>query len=368
MIALSLALMAAEPQALPPKVVAPIVVTPMPKKSPPVDATVSMAGDVDSPRSQGVSIWPAGAYRDRRSGEVTLACWIDVAGLAEWCRVAFERPTGRGFGDAAMATRPHIRVTPRKGPDGAPVAGLMNIAMSFRAPDTQLQEGHPAGNSLSLQRGAMGAEQNPLPNTRITLMNNPVWAQAPTFEAVDRAYPAAGRGETGFVVAHCRVRDDGRLSSCRVATEEPRDGSFGAAALKLTTDFRVQPELMARAPKGEPVEVEVPIRLAPPGAAARTVNAPSWLQGFDPQAAPKLFPPDAAAKGRTSGHGVARCIVGADGGLTECGADGDDPEGFSEVAAKLAGVMRMNLWSADARPVQGATVRVSIRLDLQGGS
>lgn len=367
MIALALALLAAEPQALPPKDVSPVVVTPLPKTSPPVDVTVHMADDVDSPRSQGVSIWPAGAYQDRRSGDVTLTCWINVEGLAEWCRVAFERPTGRGFGAAAMATRPHIRVAPRKGPDGTPVAGLMNIAMTFKAPNTEFQEKSGGQNSMSLTRGAMGVDHNPLPNTRITLMNNPVWAQAPTFEAVDRAYPETGDGATAFVVVHCRVHDDGRLSACRVANHEPGKPGFGAAALKLATEFRVQPEIMARAPKGEPVEVEVPIRLAPPGA-ARTVSAPAWLQGFDTQAAPKMFPPEAAAKGLTSGRGVARCVVGVDGGLTACAPDGDDPEGFSQVAAKLAGAMRMNLWSADARPVEGATIYVAIRLNLKGGA
>lgn len=365
MIALSLALMAAAAPQAPQKVVSPVVVRPMPKESPPVDANVNMAGDADSPRSQGVSIWPAGAYYERRSGQVTLTCWINVEGLADWCRVAFERPTGRGFGAAAMATRPHIRVAPREGPDGAPVAGLMNIGMTFNAPKTEVQE--KPGAEKYLVRGAFGVSYNPLPTTRITLMNNPVWAQAPTFEAMERAYPATGGGATGFVVAHCRVHDDGRLSSCRVATEEPRKQGFGAAALKLASDFRVQPQIMARAPKGEPVEVEVPIRFTPPGA-ARTVSAPSWLQGVDPQVAPKLFPPEAAAKGLTSGHGVARCIVGPDGGLTACAPEGDDPEGFSQAVAKLAGGMRMNLWSADARPVEGGAVYVRMRLNLQGGS
>ncbi len=368
MIALVLALMAAAPQALPPKVVSPVVVPPLPKESPPVDVTVNMAADVDSPGSQAVSIWPARTYQQRRAGAVTLTCWINVEGLADWCRVAFERPTGRGFGDAAMATRPHIKVAPRKGPDGAPVAGLMNIGMTFNPPDTQMQEQPGAGATrLSLQRGAIGIDRNPLPNTRITLVNNPVWTQAPSFEAVERAYPQAGGGAIGFAVAHCRARDDGRLSSCRVATEDPDKQGFGAAALKLANDFRLEPEIIARAPRGEPVEVEVPIRFTPPGA-ARTVEAPFWLQGLDPQATPKVFPPEAVAKWMTTGHGVARCVVGVGGALTGCTPDGDDPEGFSAAAARLAGVMRMNLWSADARPVEGGTVYVAMRLNLKGGS
>src|SRR5262249_39539146 len=141
----------------------------------------------------------------------------------------------------------------------------------------------------------------------------------------------------------------------------------GPAAVKLAADFRVEPAAMAAAPKGEPIEVEVPIRFAPPGA-GRTVKAPSWLQGFDPQAAPKLFPPEAAAEGLASGDGVGRWVVSAGGGLTGWAPEGDDPDGFSGVAAKLAGAMRMNLWSADSRPVEGGTVLVAMRLNLKDGS
>ncbi len=364
MIALGFALLlAATPQAQPPTDVSGVLVTPMPKKSPPVDATFNMTSDDDTLRSQGVSIWPADAYQVRRSGAVTLTCWINVEGLAEWCRVAFERPSGRGFADAAMAMRPHIKVAPRKGRDGQPVAGLMNVAMTYRAPNTEVIE--PVGQK-KLSRGNLEVRHNALPNTRITLMTNPVWAKTPSFETVDRAYPEAAGGATGFAVAHCRVGGDGRLSACRVATEEPRKQGFGEAAVKLAADFRVQPEIV-HAPRGESVEVEVPIRFAPPGG-AHTVSAPTWVQGPDPKATPKMFPPEAAAKGLTSGRGVARCVVDAGGGLATCAPDGADPEGFSEAAAKLASAMRMSLWSADARPVEGATVYVGVRLNLKGGS
>ena len=243
MIALALTLMAAAPQARPPTDLAGVVVTPLLKKSPPVDATFNMNSEDDNLRNQGVSIWPADAYQVRGSGAVTLTCWINVEGLAEWCRVAFEQPAGKGFGGAAMAMRPHIKVDPRKGPDGTPVAGLMNIAMSYKSPDTEI-----------LQGGVL--RKNPLPNTRITLVTNPVWTKTPTFEAVERAYPEAGGGADGFAVAHCRVRDDGRLAACRVATEAPRKQGFGEAAVKLATDFRVQPGILARAPKGDALENE----------------------------------------------------------------------------------------------------------------
>lgn len=83
-----------------------------------------------------------------------------------------------------------------------------------------------------------------------------------------------------------------------------------------------------------------------------------------------MFPPEAAAQGLTSGRGVARCTVAADGTLTACGPDPDEPDqlGFSAAAAKLASAMRMNLWSADGAPVEGGVVHIPIRLNLKAGA
>ena len=67
------------------------------------------------------------------------------------------------------------------------------------------------------------------------------------------------------------------------------------------------------------------------------------------------------------GRGVARCVVAADGTLTDCSPETGDPDGlgFSEVAVKLASTMKMNPWTADGRPVDGAVFRIAIRLNLK---
>ena len=361
------AVAAEPPAALPPKVVSPVVVTSQPKRSPPVDAPLIVSGDEDSPTNQQVSIWPAGAYQVRASGQVTLACFINAEGFAERCRVAYEEPLGRGFGKAALAMRPHIKVAPRKGPDGQPVAGEMNVGLTFRAPDTDIQtamDTNTTGHAAWVE-----VTHNPLPIKKITLMNNPVWAAAPDFDAVASAYPEKAGGVSGYAVAHCTVAMSGELGNCKVATEDPARAGFGPAAVKLASRFRVRPEVMARAPKGEPIAVDVPIRFAPPGA-ARVVEAPTWIAGFDPDAAVKLFPPEAAAKGLTTGRGVARCRVRPDGGMADCAPDSADPDGvgFAQAAARLAATMKMNLWSADAGPVEGGTVRVAFRLNLKPAS
>jgi len=117
----------------------------------------------------------------------------------------------------------------------------------------------------------------------------------------------------------------------------------------------------------KPIQLVAPIRFTPPqGQVEPIVSAPFWISGFNPEVAPKLFPPEAVARGLTTGGGVARCVVGSDGALTGCSPEKADPDGvgFSEAAVVLAATMKMNLWSADAGPVRGGVVRVPIRLNL----
>ena len=77
-------------------------------------------------------------------------------------------------------------------------------------------------------------------------------------------------------------------------------------------------------------------------------------------------PPEAVAKGLKTGRGVARCVVAPDGALTGCTPAPGDPDGvgFSEAAVKLAASMRMNPWTADGGPVDGAVIRLPIRFNL----
>ena len=56
-----------------------------------------------------------------------------------------------------------------------------------------------------------------------------------------------------------------------------------------------------------------------------------------------------------------------DGSLTQCAPDASDADGlgFSQAAAKLASTMRMNPWTSDGAPVDGAVVRVGVKLNLK---
>ena len=355
---------AAQEPAQPSRTVSPIVVSPA-VKAPAPDVKIDMGGSDDDIEQQ-VLIWPATAYHTGRDGRVTLRCKFDTHGLAERCDVVSEIPEGQGFGRAALELRPTFKLPPTQGPDG-PIEAIKTISIRFKSPDTDINLGKAlAGNvDPSTVRG------NPLKMRAVTMLDYPVWAQAATFDDLAAAYPAKGGGVEGYAVAHCHVLHTGVLTTCQVIKETPDKHDFGKAALALAASkFRVAPDLAAiRHPS--PVWVDVPIRLQPPAQLAdRTVTAPAWITGVDMQAAPKVFPPEAAASGLTTGRGVARCLVATDGSLTSCTPEAGDPAGlgFSEAAAKLAVGMKMNLWSADGAPVEGGVVHVPIRLNLKGGA
>jgi TonB family protein len=344
--------------AAPGATVSPVTVSPQ-TKPPEADLKIDMQSD-DDDIDQLVVVWPGTAYTARLNGRVMLRCKVDVHGLAEWCEVTKETPENKGFGKAALEMRPTFKLPIPMGPDG-PINAWRNISITFKAPDTTVTM------ASVLKRGTMGGG-NALAMRSVTMLNFPVWAQAASFDDLIAAYPAKAAGVEGYAVAHCHMLHTGLLSECQIIKEEPDRLGFGKAALSLATKFRVAPEL-ASVRQSTAVWVDVPIRMpAPASLAERTVMAPAWITGVDLKAAPKLFPPEAVAQGLTTGRGIARCVVGVDGALTQCAPEAADPAGlgFSEAAVKLASTMKMNLWSTDGEPVEGGVIHIPIRLDLKG--
>jgi TonB family protein len=359
---------AAEP---PTRTLSPLTVTPPAVASPPA-VIVDMPAD-DRIRGEYVAIWPGAAYRAGAEGRVVLTCRIDVHGLAELCGVKSESPAGQGFGAAALQLRPTFKLKPAMGPDG-PVETQVDIAVKFHPPrrDLDVQNlkkadsfdtGDPHNNVRLDDREMRG---NPLLGQSVTMLSRPVWAAAPGFDDVAAAYPARAAGAEGYVVLHCQVLRTGDLKSCAAVKETPGGLDFAKAALPLAAKFKVIPEL-AVPPSSQPLFVDIPIRLPPPAAEAdRTIATPHWLT--DIAAAPSVFPPQAAARGVTSGVGVVECVVGAEGAVTQCAPQPAAPDGlgFSEAVAQLASTLKVALWSDDAGPVYGGKLRLELRLDRDG--
>jgi TonB family protein len=381
LLALFAAAAPAAPVSVPPsKTVSPVTVTATPsteiEKHP--DATINSVGGADDAHGGGVAIWPRRAYVRGTSGRVTLSCLVDAHGLAEWCRVAAEEPTGQGFGRAALEMRPTFKLTPVQGADGKPITALMTVNVGFKAPATEFDSDGAGVSSAANRMGAAPTVSGPTHGARIemhpvVMIDNPVWAAAASFDDLARAYPAKAGGVDGYVAAHCQVdrsgRDAGALHGCQIIKEAPTGKGFDQAALSLMPKFRLLPSALARAPSGPPLWVDVPVRFSPATFADRTVAAPVWLRDNDAAAAPVVYPKEAAAQGVTTGRGIARCTVAADGKLSACAPETAEPDGlgFSEAAVKLASAMRVNLWSADGAPVEGGVVHVPIRLNLSDG-
>jgi hypothetical protein len=260
-----------------------------------------------------------------------------------------------------------MKLPPATGPDG-PHDAVMDIAIDFKAPDSQYSFDANRATPLGGMAGPMVSTDaynlrgNPIAMTPVTMLTSPVWVRAPSFDDLARAYPSEAGGVEGYAVAHCKVERSGALTHCLPVKEEPTGKGFGTAAKALAAKFRVEPTLAAQ-PHRDPLWVDIPMRITPP-AKEPTVMAPTWLTGF--AVTPKIFPPEAAAQGVTTGRGVARCTVIRDGTLAGCTPEPGEPEGvgFSEAAAKLASTLKMNLWSADAQPVEGGVVHIASRLNL----
>jgi TonB family protein len=372
--------------AAPPKTVEGVVVKPTPSTTIEAhpDAVGASAGGEDEALGDWVAIWPKGAYAANKQGRVTLSCLIDVHGLAESCRVAAETPPGQGFGKAALEMRTTFKLKPALGPDGQPVAKVMNINVEFHQPDFQFDQAelarqrwyidHTAGASLTPMD--LPYQHNRLEMKGVTMVDNPVWSAAASFDDLAAAYPAKAGGLEGYGVAHCQVvrtgAEAGALKSCTVIKEDPHGHDFGRAAVALAAKFRLSPAALPSAPPGDPLWVDVPVRF-PPAADAndRTVRAPVWLTNINAATAgPSLFPLKALEQGLKTGRGTARCTVGPDGALTDCAPDAAQPEGmgFSEAVVKLAPMMKVNLWSADGAPVRGGVVRLPFDFRLPGAA
>lgn len=143
---------------------------------------------------------------------------------------------------------------------------------------------------------------------------------------------------------------------------------FGDAALSLADRFRMRMTDKERT-KYAKSDVMISFRFINPSTPAgrgRKVSKPTWITRIDPEKIVALYPTDAADKGVQSGVGVASCLVAADGALTDCKVASETPEGlgFGASAVAAAGIMRMNPWTSEGRPVQGARIRLPINFSL----
>ena len=293
--------------------------------------------------------WPA----DSRGvdGRAVISCIVTSRGSLDDCKVTSEVPTGHGSGGAALLLAPSFLMRPMTR-DGVAVGGAqVNIPINFKS-------GGP------IPAGLYPANPNPTMQVALTL----AWAQTPTAADMSAAFPrqSVGGVASWHVVLLCGVSGKGTLENCHSTSEHPSGHGFAKAALGLVKDFRVTGDA---APKGvRDLRVQVPFDFRDPnqGAPPAEIVAPEWLVAPDSKMAGKLFPPEAAKAGFKTGIATLACAVTHEGRLVDCTVAGESPAGlgFGRSALAVAAVMVMNPWTAQGLPVDGARLRLPIRLNL----
>jgi protein TonB len=93
------------------------------------------------------------------------------------------------------------------------------------------------------------------------VITSPDWAKRPDAEALSRYYPerASRMGVSGSATISCTVTAQGTLTDCSVLSEDPPDGGFGEATLKVSKLFRMRPQTKDGAPVAGG-QVRIPLR------------------------------------------------------------------------------------------------------------
>ncbi len=292
-----------------------------------------------------VQFYPADAHGF--AGKARIQCIVSTRGLLEKCVLDEESPAGHGFGTSALAMSSTFLMRPMT-VDGLPVGGArVTIPINFE--------------------GASGGMNAPPSNT-IRVMRTAPWMTAPTADALSAAFPkrAVGKVASAHVVLRCGFRDDGGLKDCETISDTVDDRTFVDAAKTLTKDFRaiVNPkkDKLADLRVDIPFDFRDPSQLSPPN----EVYDPLWLRTINPAYVAQLFPAAAVKAGLRSGKADVVCTVQHDGSLKDCAVASEQPAGlgFGDAALTVAGVMVMNPWTAQGDPVDGARIRLPVRLEL----
>ena len=287
-----------------------------------------------------IRVYPDKASRDSRGGQGIVICRVTTEGGLTDCRLIDDEPLGYGFGAAAMELSKTFKMESTTA-DGLPTAGgFVRIPVRFKSPESS--DGGP-------------------------LVVNPRWATAPTAIQMANAYPKSGAGLAEFrVTLRCKIVDQGLLAACKPLYPNPPWQGFEDAAEQLAVNFKLEQDPATRNEKAD-LSVIVPFDFVNPAGSPRTTSLtnPEWNRVIKPEVATALFPKQALAAGLQTGRAILECVVDQTGALNRCTVASEDPSGlgFGAAALVIARALRMNPWTVDGAPVDGAHIQLPIRLN-----
>ncbi len=202
------------------------------------------------------------------------------------------------------------------------------------------------------------------------VIDHPDWVEGGDPAKLRELFPAKASAAglaTGRAVLDCIARQDGRMTSCQVTSEDPPSMGFSDAALKLAA-------MMALAPKGqdgksvEGAHVRFAVRINKPDDAAaaatipdsRLIKDPVWRT--TPNDADLYDYPTTAANEGVNGRSDLRCRVTGDGHLADCAVLMESPPelGFGTIALKVATKYQIAAKAKDGTATAGREVQFTI--------
>jgi TonB family protein len=294
------------------------------------------------------AVWPVEAWKKGEGGKAVITCIVTTQGALRDCLVTSESPAGAHFGEAAVALSPQLVFRPAT-LNGQPVPSPVNIPVNFVMP------GSPGPQSTF--------------GSRKTISPAIGWLEAPSYADVAAAYPKKAREAklAGHATEFCDLRSDGRLTSCRTITEQPRGEGFADAARQLTKRFRA-PTQTADGSKISEGSVQLPFTFDPAMLEGeQVIGKPLW-------ATLPTSADTATAFGEVmkTVSGTVRvslgCIVQPSGYVADCKVEREEPagKGVGQAALALAPHFRVTTWTVEGLPTVGGKIVIPLR--FEGGA
>lgn len=202
------------------------------------------------------------------------------------------------------------------------------------------------------------------------VIDHPDWVQAGDPGKLGELFPEKARAaglNTGRVVLDCVADSGGRMTACRVLSEDPGALGFGDAALKLATTMAIDP----KGHDGQPVEgahVRFAVRINKPDETAdvarteeQVIEDPLWRTRPNDIEYSNAVPPAAVAKG-INGRVDLQCIVASDGHMKDCIVRSEIPLqfGFAQAALAMASKYSIAPTARDGRATAGRPLNFAV--------
>lgn len=177
--------------------------------------------------------YPKKARAEKKAGHVTLACDLAASGRLANCATATSDPKNYGF-DVAAKQLARQFLFPLNSEDEKKAVRNVSVHIPFTFDPSAIDSATPP-------------------------VGKPAWAVIPTDAQFSEVFAPLKFTGTARTTLSCIVQPGGYLNDCRVASESPAGSGIGAAALKLSSAFR----LSTWTASGLPVvggSVSVPVR------------------------------------------------------------------------------------------------------------